>query len=79
MNEFTNLDNIDPDILLTNESISSKYFSVSEYNQLLPGSLKLINQNIRSFRANLENFDSLLRSIKFSHDFIVITETWNTR
>ena len=37
----------------------------------------MLNFNIRSFHANFDKFEAFLETVKYFHDFIILTETWN--
>ena len=60
------------------------YYSIGEYCDLLSNydqnlNLSLINYNIRSFHANKDPFLGLLSSFPKTPEFIILTETWNTK
>lgn len=77
--QVSQLFNFDPDIHVFNAITDDcEYSTVHEYNNSQTSSIKLINFNIRSFNANFTYFEGFLNSIQFSHDFVVLTETWNS-
>ena len=78
------LDYIDPDINMFNDDYlgSCKYYSLDTYSNLNSFNsefkFKLINFNIRSFSANFNQFEAFLSVTNCFHDFVVLSETWNT-
>ena len=59
----------------------SNYLTVTEYTNLYdPTSfnVSIMNHNIRSFNRNGSAFEDLVSLINFSHDIIVLSETWVT-
>ena len=78
------LEEIDPDINLLNEAIPTnlcKYYTVEEMNDIecFTDSFSIVNYNVRSFHSkNSENFLTMLNTLKFEYDCIILSETWNT-
>ena len=73
---------LDPDDNLIPATVDmSNYFSVNDFNtkmdQLKNDEIYLLNQNIRSFMANRNYFETFLSSLTIEPSFIVLTETWN--
>lgn len=73
---------LDPDEnLIPNTADMSNYFSVNDFNtytdKFKTDEIFLLNQNIRSFSANRNYFDTFLSSLTVEPSFIVLTETWN--
>ena len=51
--------------------------SVHEFNNLnLKNNLKIVNQNLRSFDANYDQFSCLMEQLKCTIDILILTETW---
>ena len=76
-----NLVDFDPDLNVDffAEEVNSncEYISVENYNLFnLRSFVSIFSQNIRSYFANGSILQSLLDSLNFDHDFIVLTETW---
>ena len=77
------LEGIDPDTNLLNDALPPdmcKYFTSAELNNLNYDNEKfsILNYNIRSFHKNGNCLLSLLGSINFNFECIVLSETWNT-
>lgn len=79
------MQDIDPDSNFFNSYYASididrqsLYYSVDELNSVEGDSsdLSLINYNIRSFNHNIDDFASMLDSLKFDFQVIVLSETW---
>ena len=62
---------------MINNDLQSKYLSVDEFNTFSVDSscLTLCNYNIRSFKANSEEFFSFLQTINTNFKIIILTET----
>ena len=78
-----NFDNdIDPDINLHLNNNICNYFTIDSYNffhsTISKSNFSLLNQNIRSFHANKNSFETFLSSINHEFHAIVLTETWNS-
>ena len=80
MSNFDAFSDLDPDVhYLTefNNSSHCDYVSINDYEQLCESNsayLKLINYNVRSFRANAQNFLDAFNSCL--PQVLVLTETW---
>ena len=77
------LESVDPDIHYFNFNESNsfhmcKYYSPAEYGRLTETNqnLTIFNYNIRSFNANSESLFTIFRSIGFSADVLILSETW---
>ena len=87
MNNFSFLQNIDPDNQYYSEfnnlienNTQSNYHSPQEYKILCQQrtSLRLVTYNVRSFRANSDSFFALLGDTDNYPEILVFTETWFT-
>ena len=80
------LQDVDPDLNflnIFNQEYSSNYYTIQDYLDLNTlnrdlYNLFLLNFNIRSFLANLNEFEAFLDSLSGHPDILVISETWIT-
>ena len=85
-NEF--MAQVDPDVNYFNNytdgftGYTSEYVSIEEFNSIGKNNTilnaSLLNYNIRSYHANRDTFDAILKSMIKLPTFMVITESWNT-
>ena len=59
---------------------SNEYLTVQQYSdsfEMDKFDITMINYNTRSFHQNGQMFESFLSTNPFSHDIIILSETWN--
>ena len=88
-NVLEQLSNLDPDDNFFNHFMPSPsnnacdYYSLENFNRLQQNDITLnltfINYNIRSFFSNGIIFESFILTMNKPPDFMVLTETWNSR
>ena len=88
-NVLEQLSNLDPDDNYFNHFTPSPlnnacdYYSLENFNRLQQNditlNLTLINYNIRIFFSNGIIFESFILTMNKPPDFMVLTETWNSR
>ena len=74
-------DFLDPDINHFNENNfnNNSYKNLDQFlkdNSYSGNDFSILNFNIRSYFKNFDEFSSLFMNNKFTHDVIVLTETW---
>ena len=79
-------DSVDPDVnhlnymypdLNTNKE--SEYYDVTKFNENISFSdnnFSIINQNIRSLKANIDQFDCFMKTVNYKFDALCFTESW---
>ena len=79
---LTRIMNIDSNYLdqLTENLFSEQggYFTIEEFNSTYNQNFSILHMNVRSFFKNIDSFSSLLHSLKFLPEVIVLSETWLT-
>ena len=83
--DFTQLQDIDPDDNMINSvyrslasTDQSLYYTIEKYNQVFSQckGIKFLHANIRSYNANILNFDGILGSLAHMPEVFCLSETW---